>query len=81
MVLVQGFARMRNYNGELTFDPYLPEKWDGYRFKINYKGSLLEVHVRENFIEYELLEGESIQFEHKDKEIILNKENNYSKIN
>jgi alpha,alpha-trehalose phosphorylase len=81
MVLVHGFAGMRNYNGELTFDPYLPEKWEGYRFKINYKGSLLEVHVRENFVEYELLEGESIQFEHEDKEITLNKENKYSKIN
>ncbi|MCF8000275.1 MAG: glycoside hydrolase family 65 protein [Halanaerobiales bacterium] len=81
MVLVQGFAGMRNYNGKLSFDPYLPAKWDGYRFKIKYKGSLLEVHVREEFVEYELLEGENIQFKHGNKQIILNKENNYLKIN
>lgn len=81
MVLVQGFAGMRNYNGELSFDPYLPAKWDGYRFKIKYKGSLLEVHVRKDFVEYELLEGTSIQFKHEEKEITLNKEKNYLKIN
>lgn len=81
MVLVQGFAGMRNYNGKLRFDPYLPSQWDGYRFKIKYRGSLLEVHVREDFIEYELLEGKSIAFKHKEKEVFLNEDNDYLKTN
>ncbi len=76
MVLVQGFAGMRTYKGILSFDPYLPEKWNGYEFKIRYKGSLLNVHVREE-TEYTLLKGNSIKFTHKNKEIELDQEQNY----
>ncbi len=81
MVLVQGFAGMRTYEGELTFKPYLPKKWDGYEFKIKYRGALLKVHVQEDEIEYDLLEGESIQFKHRDKEIQLDKEKDHILIN
>ena len=73
MVLVQGFAGMRNYNGELSFDPYLPNKWTGYDFKIKYRGNLLEVHVKEEHTEYQLLEGTQIDFKHKDKKVVLDK--------
>jgi len=81
MVLVQGFAGMRTYEGELIFKPYLPKQWDGYEFKIKYRGALLKVHVKEDEIEYNLLEGDSIQFKHKDREIKLDKDNDHILLN
>jgi alpha,alpha-trehalose phosphorylase len=79
MVLVQGFAGMRSYDGKLSFKPFLPTQWKGYEFKIKYKDSLLKVHVKDKYTEYKLLEGKSINFRHKDKEIKLTQNNNYIK--
>src|SRR6056297_3436432 len=80
MVLVQGFAGMRIYEDKLNFNPYLPVKWNGYQFKIKYKNTLLKVHIKQDYTEYTLLEGETISFIHKNKEIILTDENNKSKV-
>ena len=48
----------------LCFDPYLPLEWDGYSFKIVFKGSRLRVTVTERSAEYALEEGKSIRFIH-----------------
>lgn len=71
LTLVQGFAGMRNYNGELYFDPYLPKKWDGYEFNIKYKGKQIKVRVEENTVKYSLIKGEHIKFFHQGQEQIL----------
>lgn len=80
MVLVQGFAGMRNYDDLLVFKPYLPKQWNGYEFKIKYRGSLLKVHVRKDYTEYTLIEGNKINFKHKTKEITLDQNNDYVKV-
>jgi alpha,alpha-trehalose phosphorylase len=80
MVLVQGFAGMRNYDDLLIFRPYLPKQWKGYEFKIKYRGSLLNVHVKKNYTEYTLVEGNKINFKHKTKKITLNQNNDYVKV-
>lgn len=80
MVLVQGFGGMRTYNNMLSFDPYLPKKWKGYEFKIKYRGKLLKVHVRKNYAEYELLEGNQLIFKHGSQKIKLDKNNDYIKL-
>jgi alpha,alpha-trehalose phosphorylase len=80
MVLVQGFAGMRNYDELLSFKPYLPKQWDGYEFKIKYRGSLLKVHVKNDYTEYILVEGKKIKFIHKKEEIVLDHNNNYVKL-
>lgn len=80
MVLVQGFGGMRDYKGKLSFDPYLPVQWKGYQFKINYKGSLLEVHVKSKSTGYRLIEGEKISFKHKNEQIKLAQDNNFIEV-
>ncbi|MGM0445556.1 MAG: glycoside hydrolase family 65 protein [Bacillota bacterium] len=80
MVLVQGFAGMRNYDDLLTFKPYLPKQWEGYEFKIKYRESLLKVHVKRDYTEYNLVEGDKIYFKHKTKEITLDQNNDYVKV-
>lgn len=45
MCVVYGFAGMRVHDDVLTFNPYLPKSWEEYRFKITYRGKLMEVIV------------------------------------
>lgn len=54
--IANGFARMRCQNGRLKLNPVLP-KWEEYRFRLKYKGSLLEVNVTKKEAKVTLLEG------------------------
>ncbi len=48
MSFVMGFGGMRAQNGRLVFNPFIPQRWKSYAFKINYKGALLEVIKEQN---------------------------------
>lgn len=56
--LVYGFAGMRDNDGVITFDPRLPQEWDGLRFPIRLQGSRIRVRLETEFIEFTLEEGE-----------------------
>ncbi|HEX8487677.1 MAG TPA: glycosyl hydrolase family 65 protein [Propionibacteriaceae bacterium] len=43
--LVYGFAGMRDYNGDITFDPRLPEGWQSLSFRIMLRGTRLKVRL------------------------------------
>lgn len=58
--IVQGFAGMRTITGELCFTPQLPEGWDGYAFKIVYRGRLIEIEVSRDGARLSLLSGEPL---------------------
>lgn len=45
MAFAKGFAGMRVRNGELSFDPYLPEQWDGYSFHIKFRDRNLTIEM------------------------------------
>lgn len=71
MALVQGFAGMRNYNGQLYFNTYLPAGWDGYEFKIKFKGRQLQIKVEPDGTNYQLLRGEELTIIHQGEEVRL----------
>ncbi|MFW5999581.1 MAG: glycoside hydrolase family 65 protein [Halanaerobiaceae bacterium] len=75
MVIVQGFAGMRVYKNRLSFNPYLPEDWDGYEFKIMFRDCRIKVRVDRELVLYVLLEGEQITFLHGDESVSLNRDN------
>ena len=60
--IVHGFAGMRTLTGDLSFDPYCPEKWEGYEFKLKYRGRLIKVTVEKEMVEFTLQEGEALDF-------------------
>jgi alpha,alpha-trehalose phosphorylase len=66
-----GFAGMRIDGAGLRFAPVLPEKWRGYRFKVHVHGGLLEVEVDPGGVSYRLLQGESLRFAHRGREVQL----------
>ncbi len=74
MTLVYGFAGMRNYNEILHFNPYLPEKLNGYKFTIKYKGRELKITVNNEGVFYRLIKGDSLKIKHLGEDLYLSPE-------
>lgn len=60
LALIAGFAGLRLRKNGLHFRFTLPERWDGYRFKVWYKESLIAVSVRRDAVTVELERGEAV---------------------
>lgn len=43
MAFVMGFGGMRVENNLLVLNPFLPEKWKSYQFRINFRGAHLNL--------------------------------------
>jgi trehalose/maltose hydrolase-like predicted phosphorylase len=71
MGIVQGFAGMRIRGGEAVFDPYLPEGWSRYRFRLALGGAALGVTVTAEAVEYRLLDGDRLVFRHAGERVEL----------
>ncbi|TYP99037.1 maltose phosphorylase [Tenacibaculum adriaticum] len=65
MSIVEGFGGMRVKNDTLSFEPRIPEQWDGYSFKVNFRGQIVKVNVSHSETQFEL-EGNN------DLEILVN---------
>ncbi|MBW2937790.1 glycoside hydrolase family 65 protein [Aureisphaera sp. CAU 1614] len=48
MSIVEGFGGMRVREGKLHFEPKIPEQWDQYSFKVNFRGQILKVSISKN---------------------------------
>jgi alpha,alpha-trehalose phosphorylase len=59
MVIVHGFGGFRLKESGVHFHPILPNKWQGYRFKISYLGSRISVHVSGETCKFTLEKGEA----------------------
>jgi maltose phosphorylase len=57
MNVVYGYGGMRSDGDELVFNPSIPAHWQGYSFKIVYRGSVLKVSVTQDSSRIELVEG------------------------
>ena len=59
MMLVQGFAGMRDAGRRLSFDPRLPEHWGSLSFVLAWRGSRIAVELRPDAMRFELLAVEA----------------------
>ena len=48
MSVVKGFAGQRVKNGFLHLNPYIPEQWTSYSFRVGFQGALLKVEVTQD---------------------------------
>ena len=71
MVCVYGFAGMRDYNGNLLFNPRLPKNLERLRFHVTVRGQVLEVDVKQEEVIYHLLKGSELVIKHRNREIKL----------
>lgn len=61
LAIVQGFAGMRYDADHLKFNPFVPDKWNHYSFKLNYRGRLIEVYADHKEIKVSLLKGADLE--------------------
>ncbi|MDX9882781.1 MAG: family 65 glycosyl hydrolase domain-containing protein [Prolixibacteraceae bacterium] len=45
LAFVQGFGGMRIKNGQLVLNPFIPESWSAYSFRINFREAHLEIKM------------------------------------
>lgn len=63
MSVVHGFFGMRLYpTTGLQFETHLPQKWKKCSFRINYKGSLMEIYATKEKTEFTLISGNGLEF-------------------
>ncbi|WP_368389893.1 glycoside hydrolase family 65 protein [Sporolactobacillus mangiferae] len=74
LAIVQGFAGMRIRNNQLHFAPFLPKKWEGYRFRINFRGRVIQVAVDHMGTRITLVSGEPLTIDVKGKNVQLDSE-------
>ncbi|MGY3746035.1 glycoside hydrolase family 65 protein [Vagococcus salmoninarum] len=72
--VVHGFAGMRTLDGQLSFKPFTPKNWQGYSFKVNYQGRLLEISVDHQKVSIRLLAGEALKLNLFDEALVLETE-------
>jgi alpha,alpha-trehalose phosphorylase len=61
MSLVYGFAGMRDFDAELSFDPRLPTSWRSLAFGLRYRGRQLRVELTHTSARFGLEEGEPLE--------------------
>jgi maltose phosphorylase len=57
MSVVEGFGGMRVRDGKLSFDPFLPEKWESFSFNIGFRGTFIKVKVAKDTVQVKHLSG------------------------
>lgn len=65
MSIVEGFGGMRIVKDTLSFEPKIPEQWEGFSFKVNFRNQIIKVNACKDQTHFEL-EG------HHDLEILVN---------
>lgn len=60
MNIVYGFGGMRSDGATLSFSPSIPHAWEGYSFRINYQGDVIEVEIKKDKTLFHTVNGASI---------------------
>ncbi|NUY80695.1 glycoside hydrolase family 65 protein [Flavobacterium sp. MAH-1] len=60
MSIVEGFGGMRVKDNQLHFSPRIPKEWNGYSFKINFRGQILKISVHPETTDFALEGGEEL---------------------
>jgi trehalose/maltose hydrolase-like predicted phosphorylase len=59
----------------MSFSPTIPQKWNSYIFKINFRGRTLQLCINKRNIEVRLIKGPSLKIKVYEKEYILAENN------
>jgi maltose phosphorylase len=61
MSVVKGFGGMRVRDEKLYFDPFIPEKWKSYSFRLEFRNRVIMIKVTKDKCETELESGEPLE--------------------
>jgi len=71
MVLVYGFAGMRDYGGKLSFAPRLPPQLRRLKFSLQIRDRMLQVEMGKERTVYLLQKGAALAVRHLDQDLLL----------
>jgi maltose phosphorylase len=71
MSVIKGFGGMRVKDGKLCFNPFIPEQWKSYSFRLEFRGRVIKVKVTKEGVETLLESGEPMEIFLKDKVVAL----------
>ena len=71
MVIVYGFAGLRDHGGHLSFNPRLPHQLRRLRFPLTVRTQTLEIDLHEEEATYTLREGQGLTFDHQGETVEL----------
>ena len=71
MSVVEGFGGMRVLEDKLHFTPHIPQEWESYSFKINFRNRILKVTVGKQNSSYELTGNEEMSIRVNGERILL----------
>lgn len=80
MTIVYGFGGMRVYDGKVHLNPYVPESWDSYSFKVLFKGARVQVDAAKGRVRLSLVEGDSMTIDVCGAEVELTKKDSLMEI-
>jgi len=61
MSIVEGFGGMRIVDDQLSFEPKIPNEWEAYSFKINFRNNILKVIISKNKFGFKLSGSDELQ--------------------
>lgn len=73
MSIVKGFGGMRVIDGKLHFDPFIPDQWKSYSFRLEFRGRIIRVNVARRKAETILESGRPMDIVIKGKKVRLQK--------
>jgi len=71
MVATYGFAGMRDYDGDISFDPKLPKYIDRLSFPLTIRGQHLRIEMNAKNTVYRLESGEGLKILHQGEPVIV----------
>jgi len=69
MTAIYGVAGFRDYGGNFSFSPRLPQGAHRMRFRLDLRGRQLEVEMTPEAVTYSLLRGKELAIRHYDREV------------
>ena len=69
MALTYGFGGLRDYDGQLTFDPRLPRAWQRLSFALRFRRRRLEVELSHERMVFTIVEGKPLTFRVRDQQV------------
>ena len=75
MSIVEGFGGMRMKDDMLSFTPKIPNQWEAYSFKVNFRHQILTVNVNQNETNFEVNGNKDLRILVNDKLITITPNN------
>ena len=74
MSVVEGFGGMVMQDGKLSFSPKMPDAWESFSFKINFRNQILKVAISKDEFNFSLDQGDDLDILVNGKEVTVKAE-------